>query len=166
MSLLRASLSVLPLLLLVLVGDVQSSYRSYPTPQNVRTLSIGCWIPLSTICQVVRNVRWLWSFLTPTLPRDRGVAALDGRWFPWQVRWLVGYFRAVGRRSFAGCLRLSFLGWTDLEFILQVPVDSFSKGQVLQVGGMGLLAGAILVCPFNVHFTSPQFRVCPLLVDF
>ena len=72
----------------------------------------------------------------------------------------------MGRRSFAGCLRLSFLGWTDLEFILQVPVDSFSKGQVLQVGGMGLLAGAILVCPFNVHFTSPQVRVCPLLVDF
>ena len=72
----------------------------------------------------------------------------------------------MGRRSFAGCLRSSFLGWIDLVSIQQVPADSFNRGQVLQVGGMGLLAGAILVCPFNVHFTSPQFRVCPLLVDF
>jgi hypothetical protein len=72
----------------------------------------------------------------------------------------------VGRRNFAVCLRLSFLGLIDLVFILQVPADSFSKGQVLQVGGMGPLVGAILVCPFNVHFTSPLVRVCPLLVDF
>ena len=72
----------------------------------------------------------------------------------------------MGRKNFTVCLRLSFQGWTDLVFILQAPADSFGKGQVLQVGGMGLLAGAILVCPFNVHFTSPQFRVCPLLVDF
>jgi hypothetical protein len=72
----------------------------------------------------------------------------------------------VGRRSFAGCLRSSFPGWIDLVFILQVPADSFNKGQVLQVGGMGPLVGVTLVWPFIVHFTSPRFRVSSLLVDF
>ena len=72
----------------------------------------------------------------------------------------------MGRRSFAGCLRSSFLGWIDLVSIQQVPADSFNRGQVLQVGGMGPLAGVILVWPFIVHLTSPQFKVCSLLVDF
>jgi hypothetical protein len=93
--------------------------------------------------------------------RDLGVIALDGRWFQVLVRGIVGCSRVVDRRSFTVCLQLGSPDWIDLVFILLEPAGSFNMGQVQMVVGRALLVGAILVCPFNVHFTSLRFMVCP-----